>query len=222
MPVWTQSAWRRPALAISLAILVNAGLLSAVLLTRPPATPTPLRALNVTLIEIPPEPDIEPEPVLEPIAEPNPPVEPESVAPPPAPQAPPTDAPQAQAPVSARSVDEAPTSPITDGLDIYAVSPGTRSLLSGMQCPGAPEEFARTGHCPEAATRAANLVAPEESAADHFALDVNALRADWGLGPSILEGENTLADPNARRTLSSSDQMRDVLPPSRPDPAFGD
>jgi len=220
---WTQSPWPRRLFAAGFALTVNVVLLAVILSGRVTNAPVALQSIQVTFVELQPEPEpeIEPEPEPEIIPEPEtPPVEIENTAPPDT--SAPQDAIPVQAPVSARAVDEAPDAAPTPGRDIYSVSPGTRSVLSGIQCPGAPDVFASTGICPDDARRSVNLAAAPESASDHFSIDVNALRAEWGLGPSILEGEDTLADPNSRRTLSSSDQMRDTLPPRVPDPAFGD
>ena len=220
---WIQSPWPRRLFAAGLALTVNVAVLAAILSGRMSDAPIPLQSVQITLIELPPESEPEPVPEPEPeiIPEPEtPPVEIESAAPPDSPA--PQDAIPAQAPVSARAVDDAPDTPATPGRDIYSVSPNTRSVLSGIQCPGAPDVFASTGVCPDNARRSVNIAAAPESASDHFAIDVNALRAEWGLGPSLLEGEDTLANPGERRTLSSSDQMRDTLPPRVPDPAFGD
>tara|TARA_R110002073_G_scaffold252362_8_gene414991 strand:+ start:2767 stop:3426 length:660 start_codon:yes stop_codon:yes gene_type:complete len=217
---WTPDRQRR-ALAVGGAIVVNAALLSLIFFGRTPDIPVPLEALQVTLVTLPPEVDAEPvieaEPERLPDPEPAPTVEvrQDTVAPEPPPQS-------TEPPASARSVAEAPDTAPTGERDVYAVSPGTRSILSGIQCPGDPEAFARTGICPDSARRSVRLVAGPESAADHYAIDVTAMRAEWGIGPGLLAGEATLANPQERRNLSSSDQMRDTLPPRVPDPAFGD
>ncbi|HAQ36169.1 MAG TPA: hypothetical protein DCQ53_12525, partial [Alphaproteobacteria bacterium] len=128
----------------------------------------------------------------------------------------------ADAPVSARAVDQPPDTPASGERDIYAVSPGTRSVLSGLQCPGDPEGFARTGVCGEMARRTARIEVPAEDMMAGFDLSRAQIRALFGDNGAILAGEPTLDNPAARRNLSSADQMRDALPASRPDPAFGD
>lgn len=218
LPAAIPPDWQRRSLAAALALGINAALLAAILLGRVGTVDRPVEALHVTLVELPldvepqAEPIPEPETIQSPAEAPQPRSEPEEARP----------AADPSAPVSARSVDTAPETVPSGERDIYAVSPGTRSVLSGMQCPGDPEGFARTGVCPDHARRGLTVAAQAETAEDHYSIDVWALRAEWGIGPGILAGEPTLDNPQERRTLSSSDQMRDMLPASRPDPVFGD
>jgi hypothetical protein len=204
--------------------LINALLIFG-LIRLPPGTIEPFQVIDVTFVVPAPEPQPEvveeavPEPVVEDIPpEPEPITErpPESVSPSSV-QAAPSDA-----PVSARSVDEAPESPPSGDRDVYAVSPGTRSVLSGLQCPGDPEGFARTGVCGDTARRYARIEAPAEDLAAGFDLSADQIRALFGDSDHIYAGQPTLDSPAARRNLSTADQMRDALPASRPDPAFGD
>lgn len=210
--------------AIGGGALINALLIFG-LIRIPPGTIEPFRVIDVTFI-VPaaePEPEIVEEAVPEPMAEDITP-EPEPVAE----RSPETPAPaQSQpapsnAPVSARSVDEAPESPPSGDRDVYAVSPGTRSVLSGLQCPGDPDGFARTGVCGDEARRYARIEAPAEDLAAGFDLSTDQIRALFGDSDHIYAGQPTLDNPAARRNLSTADQMRDALPASRPDPAFGD
>lgn len=210
--------------AIGGGALINALLIFG-LIRLPPGTIEPFRVIDVTLVVPAPEPQPEvveeavPEPVVEDIPpDPEPVAEspPETAAPSPI-QAVPSDA-----PVSARSVDEAPEAPPSGDRDVYAVSPGTRSVLSGLQCPGDPEGFARTGVCGDEARRYARVEAPAEDLAAGFDLSADQIRALFGDSDHIYAGQPTLDSPAARRNLSTADQMRDALPASRPDPAFGD
>lgn len=208
--------------AIGGGALINAFLIFG-LIRIPPGTIEPFRVIDVTFVIPESEPEIveetAPEPVVEDIPpEPEPVAErpPETVSPSPA-QAAPSDE-----PVSARSVDEAPEAPPSGDRDVYAVSPGTRSVLSGLQCPGDPEGFARTGVCGDGARRYARIEAPAEDLAAGFDLSADQIRALFGDTDHIYAGQPTLDNPAARRNLSTADQMRDALPASRPDPAFGD
>lgn len=222
LPVTITPEWQRRLIAGGLAIGVNAALLSFILFGRVETPPPPIEALQVTLVEYPEPPPPEPEPELLPEPEPDPEPVIETPPPDPVPEAVTETPPPASAPVSAQAVETPPETPPSGERDVYAVSPGARSVLAGFQCPGDPEGFARTGVCPDSARRGMTMAARPEAAEDHYSIDVWALRAEWGVGPGILAGEPTLDNPQERRTLSSSDQMRDTLPPSIRDPAFGD
>lgn len=106
--------------------------------------------------------------------------------------------------------------------DVYVLSPGTQSVLRGLQCPGDPDAFAATGICPQSAGRHTAFVAADESASDFYAIDIGAIRALFGQAPHALSGQDTLDNSTQRRALSNADSMREALPASRPDPAFGD
>lgn len=202
--------------------LINALLIFG-LIRLPPGTIEPFRVIDVTFVIPEPVPEIVEETAHEPVVEDMPP-EPEPVADrPPEPVSPaPAQAAPSDAPVSARSVDEAPEAPPSGDRDVYAVSPGTRSVLSGLQCPGDPEGFARTGVCGDTARRHARIEAPAEDLGAGFDLSADQIRALFGDTDHIYAGQPTLDNPAARRNLSTADQMRDALPASRPDPAFGD
>lgn len=157
----------------------------------------------------------EPEPIIDPVPEDEP-VDPGPEAPVEA------DQPIPLPPVSARAgeadIDEAsPPSP-----EAYPISPGTRSVLQGLQCPGNLEAFARTGVCPQGSGRHTAMVAADESAAEFYTIDVSAIRALFGVSPHALAGQGTLDNGTQRRSLANSDSIRDALPASQPDPAFGD
>lgn len=162
--------------------------------------------------------DILPEPVIDPV-NPSPAIEP---LPEPAPTESALPTPIDVAPASARSTDQPASTDTPIGDDIYTLQPGTRSVLRGLQCPGDPETFARTGVCPTDARRSAQLVATEETAADFYTIDLDAIRALYGRAPHALSGQPTLGDGTQRRSLSNSDSIREALPASQPDPAFGD
>lgn len=203
--------------------LINALLIFG-LIRMPPGTIEPFRVIDVTFI-VPaaePEPEIVEEAVPEPVAEDIPDPEPVAEHPPETPAPAQSQSAPSNAPVSARSVDEAPDSPPSGDRDVYAVSPGTRSVLSGLQCPGDPDGFARTGVCGDEARRYARIEAPAEDLAAGFDLSADQIRALFGDTDHIYAGQPTLDSPAARRNLSTADQMRDALPASRPDPAFGD
>lgn len=125
-------------------------------------------------------------------------------------------------PASARSADEAPVGNIDPAANAYALSPGTQSVLRGLQCPGDPDAFARTGICPQGAGRHTQMVAADETASSFYLIDVDSIRAQFGQGPHPLSGQATLDNGTQRHSLSNADSMRDALPASRPDPAFGD
>ncbi len=108
------------------------------------------------------------------------------------------------------------------GPDAYTLSPGTLSVLRGIQCPGDPEAFARTGVCPEGAGQHSVMVASDDTASSFYAMDIGAIRAMFGQGGHALAGEATLDDSTSRSALSNADSIRETLPPSSRDPAFGD
>ena len=124
-------------------------------------------------------------------------------------------------PVSARAAP-AEANATSQAADAYPLSPGTRSVLQGLHCPGDPESFALTGICPQAARRNSRMVAVGESAADFFTIDVAAIRAQFGIAPHALAGQATLGETNQSGNLANSNSIRETLPASQPDPAFGD
>lgn len=218
----TFASQRQRLAALGGGVLINA-LLIAGLIRMPPGTIEPFEVVDVTFVlaeDVPetldtpaPEPAAEEVvPDTEPVAEI--PAEPALSR---ADEAAPNDA-----PVSARAVDAAPEAPPSGERDVYAVSPRTRSVLSGLQCPGDPEGFARTGVCRESARRTARIEVPAEDMMAGFDLSADQIRAMFGDMDHIYAGQPTLDNPAARRNLSTADQMRDALPASQPDPAFGD
>lgn len=130
--------------------------------------------------------------------------------------------PTQQPAVSAQSTssDVAPTDAPPE--NAYTLAPGTRSVLAGLQCPGDPEVFQLTGTCPESGRRSTMVVAGTESASDWYAIDVGTIRAMYGIAPHALSGQPTLATGIGNPTYGNADSMRDRLPSSSPDPAFGD
>lgn len=195
----------------------------AVILLNAQSTPPPLSllSLQLTLVFEPTEPDHtpgpEPEPAVMPVLQ-EPEVAPASAA---APETEDSGQP-VEEPVSARSTSEPAVVNADATEDSYVLNPATQSVLRGLQCPGDPEAFARTGVCPQGAGRHTQMVASSESASDFYTIDVSAIRALFGVSPHALAGQSTLADGTQRRSLSNADSMRETLPPSRPDPAFGD
>ncbi len=124
--------------------------------------------------------------------------------------------------VSARSADEVPAETAVPSATPYALSPGTQSVLRGLQCPGDPDAFARTGICPQGAGQQAQLVAAEETASSFYLIDIDSIRAQFGQAPHSLSGQTTLDNGTQRRALPNADAIREALPASQPDPAFGD
>jgi hypothetical protein len=124
--------------------------------------------------------------------------------------------------VSVESTNETPTEHVDPAENAYSFSPGTQSVLRGLQCPGDPEAFARTGICPQGAGRHTQMVAANETASNYYMIDVESIRARFGQAPHLLSGQATLDNGTQRHSLSNADTMRDALPASQPDPAFGD
>lgn len=207
--------------AIASAILVHGVFAILFLNAQSKLPPLTLPSIQVTLLFEPAEPaaltpDIAPEPIIESV--------PEAPAAPPADSATPErDVLQpAETPVSARSTSESVTAETNVNEDTYILSPATQSVLRGLQCPGDPDAFARTGICPQGAGRHSQMVASGERASDFYTIDVAAIRAMFGQAPHALAGQSTLSDGTQRRSLSNADSMRETLPSSSPDPAFGD
>lgn len=213
-------------MAVGLALLVHA--IFAVILLNAQRTPHPpiLPSLDVTLVYELPErvmdaPDIPPAREPEPAAEAIP-QEP-AITPAIADAAETEDSTQPVVePTSARSTSEPVTPDADTNENLYILSPATQSVLRGLQCPGDPEAFARTGVCPQGAGRHTQMVASPESASAFYTIDVAAIRAMFGQSSHALAGQATLEDGTQRRSLSNADSMREMLPASNPDPAFGD
>lgn len=210
------------------ALAVTAGvhgiLASLVLNASPPLPWQEIDAIDVALVfeqtaiedEPPAAPDMEDTPRSEPLEDISEGQEADSpmVENPPAVVSPP--------PASARSADEAPVGNADPAANAYALSPGTQSVLRGLQCPGDPDAFARTGICPQGAGRHTQMMAADETASSFYLIDVEAIRAQFGQAAHPLSGQATLDNGTQRHSLSNADSMRDALPASRPDPAFGD
>ncbi|MEE2526407.1 hypothetical protein V0U79_08515 [Hyphobacterium sp. HN65] len=125
-------------------------------------------------------------------------------------------------PVSARAGETEAADTEPESNLVYPISPGTRSVLQGLQCPGDPDAFARTGLCPQGAGPHTAMAAADESAADFITLDTGTIRSMFGLAPHALAGQAALDGGTQRTGLANSDSIRDALPASQPDPAFGD
>ncbi len=128
----------------------------------------------------------------------------------------------AETPVSARSTSGPAEADMAVNEDAYILSPATQSVLRGLQCPGDPEAFARTGICPHGAGRHLQMVASDTRASDFYTIDVSAIRALFGVSPHFLAGQAVLENGIRQPSLSNAGSMRETLPPSMPDPAFGD
>ncbi|WP_421790741.1 hypothetical protein [Hyphobacterium sp.] len=219
---------RQKAVGLAVAVILHIGSLSAILLAGPGEPPvSSARVIDVALFtsELPePQPPIAADPELEP--EPPQTIDEETIAPPsisePATGSENQAGPSEQEPVSAQSTTGDASLSEDPGTDAYPLNPGTRSVLSGIQCPGDIQTFQRTGVCPDGARRTARLTAAGESPSDHYSIDVSAIRAMFGVSPHALAGTATLASGLNDPSFSNSDAMRDRLPSSAPDPAFGD
>jgi hypothetical protein len=168
---------------------------------------------------------IQPAPLLEPIPDGEPDLDVADTPPaadaedPPAVTRPPS--PASLPPVSARSAP-ADADATSTSVDAFPLSPGTRSVLQRLQCPGDPETFARTGLCPHGARASSQMAAAAPAASDYIGIDTAALLAEFGIAPHALSGQPTLDSGTRNRAFSNSDSIRDALPASRRDPAFGD
>jgi hypothetical protein len=204
--------------AASLALLIHVALAAAILSLPSAPDTAPSRITEVVLIPSPIETESAPptDPVDEDSAQSEPVDEPVAV------DAPAETLPSADQPAVSAQAAPADADDQSDSPDAYALSPGTRSVLQGLQCPGDPETFARTGLCPQSARNSGQLVAADPSASDFFAIDTAAIRARFGIAPHALSGQATLDAGQRRGALANSDSIRDALPASRPDPAFGD
>lgn len=215
--------------AIGITFLIHVSFLALVLNPRDPHLPTNSASINVALIfeqpvlEPAPTPET-PDPVEDPIPEVDQsPTQTGTVPPTPAPVIPiPARPLETPAPVSAQSTSEFPEVDNEFSDDVYVLSPGTQSVLRGIQCPGDPDAFANSGICPQGAGRHSAMVAADETASDFYAIDVGSIRALFGYSPHALSGQDTMDDGTERRSLSNADSMREALPASRADPAFGD
>jgi hypothetical protein len=214
----------RHGLAIVAAIITHSVLvvLVIVLPSKLPTSPQHVIEINLTFarpLDVPSE-----ESTREPVVDPDPavPSQPDDPLPAPAFDNPPPQSVADATPASARSTDQ-PVSAASQASDeTYTLRPGTQSVLRGLQCPGDPEAFAHTGICPQDARRSTQIVATEETAADFYTIDLDGIRALYGRAPHALSGQPTLGDGTQRRSLSNADSIRETLPASQPDPAFGD
>ena len=230
----------RRALAWALALAANGVLIALIVLApRSVPAPTPLNVVDLVLVaartpevepvERPPEIAAEPAPRrVEPVREQT------------------IDAPSA-APMIRTSEDEEDeveeqpdhitTDRLPDGAFIVLPPPpapgGTSFVLREIFCMTSSDATREAGDCPgdrnadglallRYATGAANDEALQAALGLGLSSDqIRALFAGDGLPLADLTGESTLAD-TAQRPTSSSDEMRDSLPPRHPDPAFGD
>lgn len=236
----------RRALAWALALAAN-GALIAVILLMPRITPAPepLDVIDLVFVtmplpeveaeETPPEIAPAPEPEVEPEAEPEA-AEPDTVP----------DRDDA-AVINAPPEDDDDIIEDSSGAGIVSVMPdygiaelpetaaptGTPFIIREIFCQTSSDATREAGHCPEDAhpdglslLRFATGSSADEAlqAALGMGLTAEEIRALFerdGLPLADLSGEPALADTSSRPT-SSSDEMRDSLPPRHPDPAFGD
>lgn len=116
----------------------------------------------------------------------------------------------------------------------YSGGPGsTPYFLREVFCLTSSEATREAGHCPDDPdpdglsmlryASDANIAAGQRAATGlgMSPEEIRALFESDGLPLADLRGQSSLADPTQRST-SSSDEMRDSLPPRHPDPAFGD
>lgn len=104
--------------------------------------------------------------------------------------------------------------------------------MHDVLCMATSEATRRAAACPpgtdEDGLPMLQYASPENLARARAAFNLGSadeIRALFGEGAALgtrdLSGQPTLADGSERPT-SSSDEMRDTLPPLHPDPAFGD
>ncbi len=130
----------------------------------------------------------------------------------------------------------APTRPSLADLDRYGVQAlpynPSGNTVHDVLCMATSEATRRAAACPpgtdEDGLPMLQYASPENLARARAAFNLGSadeIRALFGEGPALgladLAGQPTLADGSERPT-SSSDEMRDTLPPRHPDPAFGD
>ena len=198
----------------------------------------------------PPEPEIQldPEPDLLPEIEQEAEIETEPVAEPPADNETPVPAaPSSNTLTALPDEDEeeddqpraggfAPTRPSIADLDRYGVQAlpynPSGNTVHDVLCMATSDATRRAAACPpgtdEDGLPMLQYASPENLARARAAFNLGSadeIRALFGEGPALgladLAGQPTLADGSERPT-SSSDEMRDTLPPRHPDPAFGD
>tara|TARA_R110002096_G_scaffold200286_2_gene384174 strand:- start:3720 stop:4478 length:759 start_codon:yes stop_codon:yes gene_type:complete len=238
----------RRALAWALALAANGALIALVLLTpRIVPAPEPLDVIDLVFVTMP-LPEVEAEetppefaPAPEPEVEVEPEAEPEAAEPETVPDrddaavinAPPEDDDDIIEDSSgAGMVSVMPDYGIVELPETAAVT-GTPFIIREIFCQTSSDATREAGHCPEGAhpdglslLRFATGANADEALQEALAIgltaeQIRALFEEGGLPLADLSGEPTLADTSTRQT-SSSDEMRDSLPPRHPDPAFGD
>lgn len=238
---------RRRILAGALALAINVGLIVLLaILPRPEPADIEPESVDIVFVELapppPPEPEvrIDPEPVPVPEIEPDAelPVEDEATV-----EVPPPGEALSALPDEEEEEDDqpraggfAPSRPSLADLDSYGVQAlpynPSGDTVHDVLCMATSEATRRAAACPPDTDGDGlpmlQYASPENLARARAAFNLGSadeIRALFGEGPALgladLAGEPTLADGSERPT-SSSDEMRDTLPPRHPDPAFGD
>ena len=198
------------------ALLINAALFSLLVFT--PRTPPPavlIAALNVVLVSpfdrAPPEHAETPAPAETP----------ETPAPEPA-------APQARVETNTTQAPSAATPQPRDPETFPVLPGGTRTALRALYCLSSSEAVREVGACPDgpvpeglALAQYGPSISPEALARMGVGLTAEQIRALLGDVPHKYAGRPTLEERQSP-THTSAGEMREQLPPSTPDPAFGD
>jgi protein TonB len=235
---------RRRLLAGALALAVNSSFIALILFT-PRELPIELEASPVELVFVTiPAPEPEPEPVVEPEPDTEPiesiPVEQDAeVLVEAVPETEPVDPPINDRPdlvdeseperLSATDDPGREHDAYTGDALAYPAGPGsTAFVLRETFCLSSSDANQEAGNCPDA-TNADGLGLLQYAGShdlselrERFGLDLtpDEIRILHGVAPHELAGQPTV--DTARRSTSSSDEMRETLPTLRPDPAFGD
>jgi hypothetical protein len=231
---------RRRMLAGALALAINSGFIALILFT-PRDAPLNLdaRTIDVILVSTPePEPVAQPEQVVE--ADQNIPIEQEAeVTAEPAPETEPVEPlvdtdldPEDEIETEPMQTSAAPAGRLEsfsgDALPYPAGRGSTAFVLRETFCLNSSDANREAGNCPHDPERDGLGLLQYTGSHDlselreRFGLDLSPdeIRVLHGVAPHALAGQPVI--DSARRSTSSSDEMRETLPASRPDPAFGD
>lgn len=234
---------RRRILAGALALAINAALIALLaILPRPEPADIERESVDIVFVDLAPPPPPEPEVQIDPEPDPVPEIELEPEAETPIQAAPPSEALTALPDEEEDEDDQpraggfAPSRPSLTDLDRYGVQAmpynPSGNTVHDVLCMATSDSTRRAAACPpgtdEDGLPMLQYASPENIARARAAFNLGSadeIRALFGEGPALgladLAGQPTLADGSERPT-SSSDEMRDTLPPRHPDPAFGD
>ena len=235
---------RRRLIAATLAFAVNSALVGLLLFTHRPIPLEPdFDVVEITFVTLP-QPEQPPETVEAEAEEQDIPVEQEPVedAAPnqstPLPEPSITALPAAPGDSDEDEDEDDEDKPPAVGLARFSGEPlpfdpgrgSTADTLRGIFCLNSSDATRDAGDCPHdqgesglAMLQYANSGHDLSALQEAFALNLSPdqIRALFGQAPHELSGQPTL-DTTSRRPTSSADEMRDTLPASIPDPAFGD